>query len=108
MSRFIYRPDDPNADEHGLVDTDIALPRVTVSAAPNVISDIMAPTRHMADGHTYDSKSEFRKATRAHGCVEVGTDKSVEPGPRKQIRLSRQERAQDIRRTIEQLRSNNG
>lgn len=31
-----------------------------------------------ADGRTYDSKSDFRKATRRAGCVEVGTEKPKE------------------------------
>ncbi len=39
-----------------------------------VHTDIM-PTRlfHPADGGHYDSKSKFRKITKAHGCTEIGT-----------------------------------
>lgn len=44
--------------------------------APRIglISDHMPPTRHMATGALMDSKSAFREATRAAGCVEVGND----------------------------------
>ena len=42
--------------------------------ASYVISDIMPETRHMANGKTYTSKSEYRKATKAAGCIEVGNE----------------------------------
>lgn len=37
-------------------------------------SDTMDPLRHMATGEMFDSKSQFRAATRASGCVELGND----------------------------------
>lgn len=40
----------------------------------HVISDVMDACKHMATGEVLDSKSEFRKRTRAAGCVEVGND----------------------------------
>jgi len=43
-----------------------------------VISDTIADTWHPATGKRYDSKSAFRKATRAAGCVEVGTEKQTD------------------------------
>lgn len=44
----------------------------------HIMKDRMDPLEHPCDGRTYDSKSEFRKVTRAHGCVEVGHEKQVE------------------------------
>lgn len=40
----------------------------------SVISDVMAPTKHMGTGQIVDSKALFRAHTRASGCVEVGND----------------------------------
>ena len=45
-----------------------------VPAKVFVHSDEMPATLNHADGKMYDSKSNFRKATRAAGCYEVGND----------------------------------
>ena len=45
-------------------------------AAPMVISDHMDNLVNHADGRHYESKSEFRKATKAAGYEEVGNDPS--------------------------------
>lgn len=37
-------------------------------------TDTIDPLWHPADGRVYDSKSAFREATRASGCVERGHD----------------------------------
>lgn len=76
----------------------------TFGEAPMVISDNMDFTRHMADGKYYTSKAAFRAATKAAGCVEVGTDPAV-TRPRKQIKLSREKRVQDIKRSIHELKN---
>lgn len=70
---------------------------------PAVISDAMDATRHMADGKMYTSKSEFRKATRANGCVEVGNETAHLLKPRKAVPLSQQKRRDDIRRAVSDL-----
>jgi hypothetical protein len=70
-----------------------------------VISDIMPETRHMADGKTYTSKSEFRKATRAAGCVEVGNETSTLTKPRQRIELDRGARREAIQRTIYEMKN---
>lgn len=57
-----------------LVEKHLAPPLHAPRTAPNVISDHMAPTKHMATGKVTDSKSAFRAMTRTAGCVEVGTD----------------------------------
>lgn len=70
-----------------------------------VISDEMAPTRHMADSKFYTSKAKFRRATRDAGCVEVGNETATMLRPRKPVQLSREQRRRDIRTAIEQLRA---
>ena len=42
--------------------------------APAVHDDEMDPIQHHCDSKYYTSKSEFRKTTRAHGCIEVGNE----------------------------------
>lgn len=49
--------------------------------AHHVISDDMPAAMHMMDGKTYESKSQFRAATRAHGCVEAGNDPAISRDP---------------------------
>ena len=83
-----------------LVDKADAEPLADCGPAFHYIADGMDATRHMANGKMYDSKSEFRKATRAAGCVEVGDHKFA---PRTQIKPSRP--GPDIKRAIEELRS---
>jgi hypothetical protein len=59
---------------------------------PMVISDTMEPVQHPCTGDYFSSKAQFRRVTRAHGCVEVGNEKMkpfVKPKPdRKAIRRS--------------------
>lgn len=76
--------------------------RVSKSSAPYVISDTMAPTKHMGTGEVLDSKAKFRSATRASGCVEIGNETIR---PRAPIPLSREQRKDDIRRTVYNLRN---
>lgn len=67
-------------------------------------SDTMDPLRHMANGQMYDSKSEFRKATKAAGCIEVGDQANL--GRRRQpIRLDKRERVEHIKRAIYELKN---
>jgi hypothetical protein len=101
--RVVYRPDHPEANENGMVDADIALPR-GIDPRVYVISDTMDPLRHMADGKMYDSKAAFRAATKANGCFEIGND-PVLTKPRKRVPLDRQRRREDIKRTIYELRN---
>lgn len=41
---------------------------------PMFISDTMDPVEHPCDGRRYSSKAQFRRVTKAHGCIEVGND----------------------------------
>lgn len=66
----------------------------------HIISDAMAPLQHMGDGRTYDSKSAFRAATRAAGCVELGNDApATMPGSI----FNRAELRRDIATAVQQL-----
>ena len=87
-----------------LVEKHLAEPKHAGDGTHYVISDAMAPTRHMADGKYYTSKSEFRKVTKAHGCVEIGSEVPYMLKARKPVTLSRQKRREDIRRAINELR----
>lgn len=97
MPTFVFR-------DGVLVEKGLAPPLVQANAAPNVISDIMTETRHMATGRYHTSKSAFRAETKATGCIEVGNDPAL-TRPRKPIPLSREKRREDIRRTIYELRN---
>lgn len=79
-----------------------AEPRYEKNAAPNVISDNMDGLKHHGTGKITDSKSEFRKMTRAAGCIEMGNDSLP---ARKPIPLDRRQRREDIKRTIYDLRN---
>lgn len=50
----------------------------------NVITDTMDGTWHPVDGAMYDSKSNFRKTTRAHGYQELGNEKFEAKKPDRQ------------------------
>jgi hypothetical protein len=52
------------------------------SRFPSIIRDGMDALQHPATGEVFDSKSAFRAATKAAGCVELGNDApSVAPAP---------------------------
>lgn len=68
------------------------------ATAPFIISDTIDPTWHPADGRKYDSKSRFRRTTKAAGCTEVGNERQTD---RRQIdRVSKS----DIARAMEMVR----
>lgn len=77
----------------------------THGEAPYVIGDHMEATRHMANNQFYTSKSEFRKATKDAGCVEVGNEMDTILKPRKKIPLDRTKRRNDIRQAVHQLKN---
>ena len=118
MPTYVYRPNHPDADEFGHVEKSVAQEwdyynspdngavignqRVTM----NFISDSMPDTRHMANGKFYSSKEQFRKATKAAGCIELGNDSSVmNPKPKKLPELDRRQRREDIRKAIHEVKS---
>lgn len=63
-----------------LIEKHLAGPLHAARAAPSVISDTMRDAAaHPCTGRMMDSKSAFRRVTREHGCVEVGTE-TAPPG----------------------------
>jgi len=82
-----------------LVDKALAAPLGT-DPRVHVISDVMPTMRHPITGKLMDSKSEFRKVTRAHGCVEVGNESWPDRRPTENPSAQR-----DIVRAVEQLRN---
>lgn len=98
MPTYVYR-------NGQLVDKREAEPLVTKGQASYVISDEMAPTRHMADCKTYTSKAKFREVTRAHGCIEVGNDTAPLTKPRQRVELDRGLRREHIQRAIYDLKN---
>ena len=82
MTAYVYRPDHELADEFGMVAKQFAGQKHHGNDAPQIISDHMDATWHPCDGKRYDSKRKFRDVTRAHGGIEMGTEKIT---PRKQI-----------------------
>lgn len=112
MARFRHTPGHPLADEKGWVELNddyykyLSEVDEEKCSSPSIIRDNMDATKHMANGKMYDSKSEFRKATKASGCIEVGNDSSIiNPKPRKFIEPNRRERREDIKRAIYQLKN---
>jgi hypothetical protein len=98
LATYVYR----NGE---IVDKRDAGPKHQGDNATYVISDTMDETRHMADGKYYTSKTAFRQATKAAGCVEVGNETSTLLKPRKPVELDRRQRREDIQRTIYELKN---
>ena len=70
---------------------------------PMIIGDHMDAAEHPCDGKLYESKSAFRRVTKANGCVEVGNDpqrlkKFAPPKPdRKAIRAAIKQAANRVK-----------
>ena len=64
-----------------------------IPKSPTVIQDSMDATMHPATGKMMDSKSEFRKVTRAAGCVEIGNEQIVD-------RVQRSTPIEEVRESI--------
>lgn len=63
---------------------------------PGVVTDSMPALQHV-DGKYYDSKSAFRRVTKAHGYIEVGND----PARLRHAPAPRKPDPKEIRETIE-------
>ncbi len=98
---WIYRPNHPKANSNGMVQRS-EVHGYLKSAAPNVISDTMDPTRHMGSGQVIDSKAKFRAETRATGCVEIGNEPIR---ARRPVVLDKGQRREAIQKSIYQLRN---
>jgi hypothetical protein len=95
MPTYVYR-------NGQLVPKHIAGPRHDAAPAFYVISDTMAPLKHMGTGRTLDSKSQFRADTKASGCVEVGTDPAA---LRDRPPITPRGVHEDVKRALQELRS---
>ena len=63
------------------------------------------PPTEQVDGKFYTSKREYRAVGRAHGLIEIGTEK-LTPKPKGVIdRASKEKRRQSIKKAIEQFKS---
>jgi len=71
----------------------------------NYISDHMDPLLHHAAMRVIDSKSEFRKETKAHGCIEVGSQQDYGQKRLFTPRLDNRERREDIQKAVYQLKN---
>ncbi len=67
----------------------------------NIIKDRMRPLLHPCTGQMIDSKSRFRKITKAHGCVEVGG--SFAEHKKQRDNYVKQINTQERRRTKQEL-----
>ena len=83
-----------------LVPKHLAEPRDS-GRVKGVISDTMEALIHPCTGKLMDSKSEFRRVTKAKGGVEVGNEKLVDR--RSSPELDSQSRRRDISIAMEQL-----
>lgn len=123
MASYIYNPNCPLAGENGMVVKDPQYyywlsmqtedKRMYIGNQPvefRFISDNMNDTLHMADGKFYSSKSKYRKITKQHGCVEVGTEtahmlKGKQPKNKQQIYKEKKQRREDIKRAVWELKN---
>lgn len=85
-----------------LVDKRLAPPLHASFDAPMVRPDGMTPTRSMADGRIYDSRSRYYDSVRRAGCEIVGDDRA--PFDRRP-ELRPNGVAADIKIALEQLRA---
>lgn len=76
--------------------------RAMAASAPMVIPDSMSDTRHPVTQRVHDSKSAFRRDTRAAGCVEVGNDAPLQSKP--EFNMGRRA-GYDIAESIRELRA---
>ena len=55
------------------------------NSAPAVHQDTMNPLKHPCDGRVYESRSQYDRVTKAHGCQEIGNDYMGKDGEVKQL-----------------------
>lgn len=77
-----------------------AKPR-TLTPVRGVISDYLPDMIHPCTGKRMDSKSEFRKVTKAKGAVEVGNEKMIDR--RVLTEMDSESRKKDIDLAMKQL-----
>jgi len=69
------------------------------------ISDNMDPLLHHAAMRYIDSKSEFRRETKNHNCVEIGNQPNYGMKRLFTPKLDKRQRREDIQKSVYQLRN---
>jgi hypothetical protein len=71
-------------------------------SAPSLFihQDSIDPTWHPADGKIYDSKSAFRRTTRAHGCREIGDSWVNKDGTINRNAVATQSKPESVKETL--------
>ena len=101
-----YRPNHPEANENGMVDTALLIAEPSSRSdlpSPMVVSDTIDALRHHGTGEMLESKSAFRRRNKELGYVEIGNEKPK--GRRTPVKMDRQQRKNDIRKAIYQLKN---
>lgn len=93
---YVYRPEHPEANKNGFVEKWKAWEAKT--DAHYIISDGMGDLWHPANGKYYDSKSTFRKVTKAYGCEEIGNETQTDNRSKNSVSKS------DVARAMEMVR----
>lgn len=104
MSRetMVYRPNDPRANQNGMVPKHLAAPLAVVhGTAPMVISDLEPYRPAAAEKHTgkrpvIGGRRQHREFLSRNGYVELGNDM---PTPRHE-QLSQTDRIADLKRAL--------
>lgn len=68
--------------------------------APSIHQDSMDPLRHPCNGKLYDSRSQYDRVTRAHGCMEGGDQLVTKDGQINQKYVPKREQKESIRESI--------
>lgn len=122
MPTYLYKPDCALSDKNGFITKEDYYMHLSFSKEDKwmthgnkrvqieYISDEMNPTRHMSHHPNskyyklYTSKKKFRDETRARGCIEVGNEIPYMLKPRKYIPLSKKQRVEHIKQSLDQHR----
>lgn len=114
MPSFIYSPEDDKlipAEEYyfykAMQKDHLHMTKTNSNEKVNIYynSDSMESTRHMCSGKYFTSKKKYRDETRAYGCIEVGNDTKALMKPKKQFKLDKRKRRDDIKKAIHDLRN---
>ncbi len=98
--RYIWNPETREFDEIG---------QRAVPERGQVITDTMPLTWHPMDGQHYDSKSEFRRVTKAHGGLETGGESQAHVEKNRFVNtMDSEQRKRDIAHAIQEVRARSG
>jgi len=78
-TRYVHRPDHPQADEFGFIPAHLAQP--TSSGKGIMVMSDIEPFKSPIDGSIIGSRSAVREHEKAHGVRQVGNDWSGSTKP---------------------------